>query len=555
MRFPRLWCIWLLLFWLWPSVGFPSLDAIASPTVSERVQEQLRNRIGAAGSGRPIAIGDQRLPPTKTLVTFYTRRHYHPAWSDEGKLLPDINDLVTAIRDAAKEGLISSEYHLPPLKDLLASLQPQQQAETSLHVDRLTDLDILLTDAFLRYSSHLLIGRISPTVENGAWGVQRETVDLAQILQTALETGDIADALAGLLPSHLAYSRLRQALAHYRELAAAGGWPLIPAGVKMKKGDHGPHVSQLRARLKVEEDLGPEDSANNALFDETVEQAVSRFQYRHGLDVDGIVGPLTLAALNVPAEFRVRQIILNMERWRWLPRDLGSGALVVNIAGFSLDVVDRDQVPLTMKIVVGKPYTRTPVFHTAVTSIILNPAWNIPFRIATKELLPLIRKNPQYLSKNHITVLRGWGRQTKVIDATGIAWSKLSSRDFPYRLRQEPGPWNALGRIKFLLPNPFTVYLHDTPAQALFTQAIRAFSHGCIRLEKPLDLAAYALQGTPWTREALLAAIAQGDERTIRLPKPLPTYVGYWTAWVEQEGTVHFGSDLYGRDQRLERKD
>jgi murein L,D-transpeptidase YcbB/YkuD len=320
----------------------------------------------------------------------------------------------------------------------------------------------------------------------------------------------------------------------------------------MKKADYGPHVSQLRVRLKVEGDLGPQETEDNALFDEIVEEAVRRFQYRHGLEMDGIVGPRTLTALNVPVGFRVRQIMLNMERWRWLPRDLGPGALVVNIAGFSLDVVDRDQVPLTMKIVVGKPYTRTPVFHTAVTSVTLNPAWNIPSRIATKELLPLIRKNPQYLTNHHITVLQGWGQQTQVIDATSIAWSQLSSRYFPYRLRQEPGPWNALGRIKFVLPNPFTVYLHDTPAQALFTHAVRAFSHGCIRLEKPLDLAVYALQGTPWTREALLAAIEQGDRRTIQLPQPLPTYVGYWTAWVEQDGTVHFGTNLYDRDRRLD---
>jgi murein L,D-transpeptidase YcbB/YkuD len=460
---------------------------------------------------------------------------------------------VTALGAAPKEGLASSEYHLPLLRNLLASHQYHQQAGTALPVDRLTDLDIHLTDAFLRYSSHLLLGRVSPAVENGTWGAKRETVDFAQLLQAALETDDIAGALAGLLPSFPAYNRLRQALAHYRELVAAGGWPLIPAGTKIKKDDHGPRVSQLRARLKGEGDLGPEEATHDAQFDEAVEQAVRHFQSRHGLDVDGVVGPRTLAALNVPAEFRARQIALNMERWRWLPRDLGARALVVNIAGFTLDVIERDQIPLTMKIVVGKPYTRTPVFHTTVMSVLLNPPWNIPSRIASRELLPLIRRNPHYLAQHHITVLQGWGQRTTVIDPASVAWSKLSSRSFPYRLRQEPGPWNALGRIKFLLPNPFTVYLHDTPAQVLFTHAVRAFSHGCIRLEKPLDLAVYALHGTLWTREALLAAIAQGDERTIRLPEPLPTYVGYWTAWVEENGTVHFRSDLYGRDHRLDR--
>ncbi|NOT55185.1 MAG: L,D-transpeptidase family protein [Deltaproteobacteria bacterium] len=460
---------------------------------------------------------------------------------------------MTALGDAAKEGLTPSEYSLSLLQDLLASLQHQQQAGSALPVDHLTDLDLLLTDAFLRYSSDLLRGRVSPAVENGAWGAQRETVDCAHLLQAALDADDIAGVLAGLLPSFPAYSRLRQALVRYRALAATGEWPLIPPGAKITKEDHGPRVSQLRARLHKEGDLGPEEAAHDAQFDEAVEQAVRRFQARHGLEVDGVVGPRTRAALNVPAEFRVRQLALNMERWRWLPRNLGARALVVNIAGFTLDVVEREHIPLTMKIVVGKPYTRTPVFQTTVTSVLLNPPWNIPSRIASKELLPLIRRNPRYLAQQHITVLQGWGPRTKIIDPTSVAWSTLSFKAFPYRLRQEPGPWNALGRIKFILPNPFTVYLHDTPAHALFTHAVRAFSHGCIRLEKPLDLAVYVLQGTPWTREALLSAIAQGDERTIRLPEPLPTYVGYWTAWVEENGMVHFRSDLYGRDRKLDR--
>jgi murein L,D-transpeptidase YcbB/YkuD len=440
--------LWGIVIGIWLH-DFPPPHAMGSPTVSDRVQEQLRTRIEVAERKRPITIGESRLPLTKTLVTFYTRRRYYPAWSKEGQFLSHIDDLVTALGAAPKEGLASSEYHLPLLRTLLASLQHHQQAGTLLPVDQLTDLDILLTDAFLRYSSHLLLGRVSPAVENGAWSSQRETVDFAQLLQAALETDDITGALAGLLPSFPAYSRLRQALAHYRELAAAGGWPLIPAGAKIKKEDHDPRVSQLRVRLHKEGDLGPEEAAHDAQFEEAVEQAVRRFQSRHGLDVDGVVGPRTLAELNVPAEFRVRQIALNMERWRWLPRDLGARALVVNIAGFTLDVVDRDQIPLTMKIVVGKPYTRTPVFHTTVTSVLLNPPWNIPSRITSKELLPLIRRNPHYLAQHHITVLQGRGQRTKIIDHPSVVWSKLSSRSFPYRLRQESGPWNALAIMKW----------------------------------------------------------------------------------------------------------
>jgi murein L,D-transpeptidase YcbB/YkuD len=241
-----------------------------------------------------------------------------------------------------------------------------------------------------------------------------------------------------------------------------------------------------------------------------------------------------------------------MERWRWLPRELGHRAVVVNTAGFLLEVVERERPVLTMRIVVGKPFTRTPIFHAAITSVLLNPAWNIPGSIARKELLPLIRKHPSYLAKHHITVLRGWGPQTKALDPRSVNWTTLSARHFLYRLRQEPGPHNALGQVKFNLPNPFSVYLHDTPARELFTKSMRAFSHGCIRIEKPLELAEYLLRDSQqWTHERLLLAIEQGEQQTVTLPYPVPVYVGYWTAWVDRDQQVYFVRDLYGRDAAL----
>jgi len=239
-----------------------------------------------------------------------------------------------------------------------------------------------------------------------------------------------------------------------------------------------------------------------------------------------------------------------MERWRWLSREVESPAVIVNTTGFTLEVIEAQKPVLTMKIIVGRPYTRTPLFHTNITAIELNPAWHIPTSIVTKELSPLIRRDPQYLAKHHISVVRGWSDAAS-INPTNINWARLSPRSFPYRLRQEPGPWNALGRIKFHLPSPFSIYLHDTPAQSLFTRAVRVFSHGCIRIEKPLDLASYLLRDTSWTRDALQTAIEQYTRITIRLTRPVPVYIGYWTAWVEENGTVHFRPYLYGRDRRL----
>jgi murein L,D-transpeptidase YcbB/YkuD len=521
--------------------------------VSDQVAARLRNRIVAAGAQQEITVGAERLDATRLVSFFYRRRGYRPAWSREGELLASVDALVSVIQDAESEGLVPADYHLFHIESTLTVIRRQQERTPPLDPDWFVDLDLLLTDAFLLYGSHLWAGRVDPTVEDGAWDVKRKTLDLAKILEHALEANDVAAALSGLRPSHSAYTRLRRALAWYRELAAAGGWPLVPSGPTMKKGVSSERVSRLRARLRAENDLGPELSTGEDLFNNTVEQAVFRFQQRHGLDVDGVVGPATLAALNTPVETRVRQIVLNLERWRWLPHELGPRAIVVNVAGFRLEVVENEETVLTMRIVAGRPMSRTPVFSTTITAVVLNPAWNIPTRIAVREIVPLIRKNPHYLAKHPITVLQGWGARAKVINPHTIPWSELSGKPFPYRLREEPGPLNPLGRIKFDLPNPFTVYLHDTPAQELFTKAVRAFSHGCIRIEKPLDLAVYVLRGTPqWTQDTLLAAIAEGGERIVQAPQPIPIYVGYWTAWVEDNGVVHFRHDLYGRDRRLD---
>jgi murein L,D-transpeptidase YcbB/YkuD len=271
------------------------------------------------------------------------------------------------------------------------------------------------------------------------------------------------------------------------------------------------------------------------------------------VEADGVVGVATLAALNVSVAARIRQIEVNLERWRWLPRTAEPRALFVNIADFSLEVVENGKPLLPMRIIVGKRSWDTPVFSASMTALIINPSWNVPRSIAIAEVLPAIRKNPQYLTKNNLTVLQGQGVQTREIDPHTISWATVSAARFPYRFWQEPGPTNPLGRIKFVLPNEFDVYLHDTPFRALFAKTTRAFSHGCIRIEQPLELAEYVLRDDPqWTGEALRAAIAQGQERLVPLPHPLPIYLLYRTAWVDQDGVLQFRPDIYERDRRLD---
>lgn len=374
----------------------------------------------------------------------------------------------------------------------------------------------------------------------------------ASLLQVALDSNQIEQTLNGLLPPQPGYARLKQVLAGYKEIAAKGGWPVVPNGPKMQKDDRGERVALLRARLVASGELNTKSTTDTTLFDAELDSAVRGFQRRYGLDADGAVGPATLEALNVSAQKRVEQIRVNMERWRWLPQNLGERYILVNIANFELDVIEQTKPIMTMRVVVGKYFRRTPVFSDRMTYLVLSPYWHVPPHIAKEDKLPLIRKNPDYLSQENIKVFQSWDAKTKEVDPKSIDWLQITARSFNYRLRQEPGPKNALGRVKFMFPNKFDVYLHDTPSRELFSKTVRTFSSGCIRIEKPIELAEYLLQKDPqWNRERILTVIDKRIERTVLLPESIPIHLLYWTVWAEADGTVQFRNDIYGRDKLL----
>jgi murein L,D-transpeptidase YcbB/YkuD len=314
----------------------------------------------------------------------------------------------------------------------------------------------------------------------------------------------------------------------------------VPDGRLLKKGMRSPRVAEVKKRLAFLGYLEGQSGTADDLFDVKLQQAVARYQERHGLKADGIVGPSTLQELSTPVEERVRQLMVNMERMRWSNSGRGDRYLIVNIARFELEVVERGNVILSMKVVVGKPFLNTPVFRGRMTYLVLNPVWNVPDSIAKKEVLRQVKKDPAYLGKENITVLRGWGDNEKEIDPGTVRWKSITPQNLYFRFRQEPGP------------NRFNVYLHDTPARYLFEKDVRAFSHGCIRIEHPLELAEYVLQGDPrWTKESIMAAIEEGSTQEVRLPRPLDVYIVYVTAWVDEDGSVEFRDDLYGRDADL----
>ncbi len=500
-----------------------------------------------------IVVAGELIHCSAVLPLFYERRLFGPAWSDARGPLPQASRLLATLRAASREGLDPAAYHVETVEALRAGRhQPGLTPVTSPPLR--VDLDLLLTDAFLLYASHLLSGRVDPRTFDPTWHVVTSPdVDFAGLLEAAVASGRVASGLEGLLPAHPGYARLRDVLTRYRQIEAEGGWPVVADGAKLQRGDEGPRVGQTRRRLEATGDLGSTSETSAELFDTEFEDAVIHFQRRHGLEADGVVGRGTLAALNVPISERVRQIELNLERWRWLPRDLGRRYIVVNIPAFELEVVEGDEVVLEMRVVVGKPYRRTPVFSAEMGYLVFSPYWHVPSSIAANDVVPAVRKDPGYLTQKGIQVFRGSGAETEALDPASIDWAEMSGPSLPYRFRQSPGPQNALGRVKFMFTNPYNVYLHDTPSRELFLRPDRTFSSGCIRLERPLELAEYLLRGAPgWDAEAIQAAGRAGAERTVRLPERMPVHLQYWTAWADRTAQAHFRKDVYGRDRMLD---
>ena len=533
-------------------LGLLSCTPEPAPVVQDipgEVGSRLRIKVESGRGISQFTCRQEILCGSSVIPLFYERRGFSPAWSGRDGRFPLADSLIAAIRESDREGLNPYDYHLAGIEPLLADSRRKRAEREPYNFETGADLDLLLTDAFLLYGSHLLAGRVDPETLHADWIAYNPSTDLASLLESALAGDNVADTLWSLRPPHPGYAGLQTALAQYRELAGHGGWPVFPPGESLRKGDRGDRVDLLRKRLSTTADLDPPAEEGEALFDEALEAAVRRFQRRHGLEDDGIVGRETLAALNVPVEDRVAQMEWNMERWRWVPHDLGDRYILVNIPDFKMRVVAPPGSEMEMRIIVGKNYTATPVFSGMLNHMELNPYWNIPHSIAVEEILPKIRQDPGYLAKQGIRVFRDWRDGAPEVDPETVDWTEMDSRSFSFKLRQEPGPRNPLGRMKFIFPNKFAVYLHDTPARGLFRNFARDFSHGCIRVEKPLELASVLLQDDArHSKGNILERIDSGVRETIALRNPIPVHILYWTAWVDERGTIQFRKDIYGRD-------
>jgi len=492
--------------------------------------------------------GVERLSPD--LMTLYGRRGFRPIWVNEAGVRSEADTLLALIRNARAHGLNPGRYHLAALTGLLRSGR-DRLASAPVDPVQLTDLELLLSDAYLVLGVHLAAGQYNPHEVDAEWYLHKNEADLVTRLNAAAESGNLLEDLRRLPPQEEDYRRLVEAYGYYRQLAVEGGWPFVAEGRKLERGMWDERVMQVRARLRATADLSLKPAPVEGTFDAELEQAVRRFQLRHGLDPDGKIGKSTLAEMNVPVEARIRQLAVNLERWRWLPRNPGHRHIRVNIADFQLQLFEADTVALTMRVVVGKTYRRTPVFSDMMTYMVVNPYWTVPTTILLNDIVPKARRNPDYLKKERIRVYEGWSENAPELDPAAIDWSKVSKNRLPYRLRQDPGPGNSLGTIKFMFPNQFDVYLHDTPHHELFSRSTRAFSSGCIRIEKPLQLALYLLDDPAWDEARLRRLIASRVETVLKVPRPILVMLVYMTAWVDEDGIVQFRQDIYERDKAI----
>lgn len=536
---------------LFLALGCVSDSELSPPPEKELICEGLRVQMeaGAASASTPAV---QR--PATPVDRFYARRSCSPAWIDAEGLTPAALELVGVLRAADLEGLSSGSYRLPRIEGLVAGAGKGKGGQGPTGSENLCALDLLLTSAFLQYGAHVSSGRVDPGKIEADWHIAHPPLDVEGALQVAVESGQVKSTLEGLVPRKYGYASLRTALARYRALAEGGGWRFVPISKKLRKGDDGPVVPLLAKRLAAEEYLENDASSSMARFGDALDQAVRSFQRTHGLEPDGVVGAKTIKELNVPASDRARQIAVNMERLRWLPRNLGDRYILVDIAGFRVSVVEEDNDLITMRAIVGMKSRPTPVFSGTINRIVFNPYWRVPKTIAVEDKLAKILEDPEYLQKESIKVFLNKPGARDEIDPATIDWSSLSEEKFPYLLRQEPGPGNALGRVKFMFPNRFSVYLHDTPSRNLFAMNPRTFSSGCIRVAKPVDLGEYLLSGEPgWNREKFNEAIETGKNRSLRLRRPIPVHLVYLTAWVNEEDNLEFRRDIYERDKVLDR--
>jgi L,D-transpeptidase YcbB len=498
--------------------GNPALKAELEKRKTQAQSESLRNRL-------------------EDIAAHYARHGYRPIWTGANRANAKAEAMVEVLNLSYEDGLHPEDYDS---FDLFQKVGATTRAE-------LADLEIHLTTATVSYAQHMNAGRLDPREVNRETVIYPEAISADMILSKIRQTNNLKPYLRLLAPHTPRYERLRNALAVYRRIEANGGWTKIASGPTLKPGESDARVPAIRRRMVEAGTFEGGQYGNGLIYDERLVAAVRAFQERSGIEQDGVIGPGTLGEMNVSVSERIATMEINMERNRWMQNDFGSYHIFANLADQVIKLVKNNDTIHAEVIQVGLPYHRTPVFTDEMEYLEFNPYWNVPKSIAVNEYLPKLRQNPGVLSAQNIAVLSEGGS----VSAHAVNWSSYHTDNFPFRLRQEPGPGNALGRVKFMFPNKYNVYLHDTPSKSKFDTAQRYFSHGCLRLRDPMKMAELILGAEGWSRAKIDAVVNSGKRTVVALKQKIPVHIVYLTSWVNKDGSVHFRKDVYGRDAIL----
>jgi len=467
---------------------------------------------------------------------FYAARGGEGIWTSSQGMTPAGSRLIELIENAHVDGLDAADY-LSALPDQLEGQVP----------DAYVGIELYLSQAFISFARDLYAGRTTPAVSDPEIIIKRKEINTTGWLEQVAESGP-EEVLANLRPSHPQYAQLRQMLAGYRNLLRFGGWEPVTQGSSLKPGMTDTLVGEMRSNLQARGYVAI-NSDSPDFYDDGLKDVVMHFQKRHGLDVDGVAGPATIKAMSHSVEYRIKQIITNMERWRWMPRDLGRKHVFVNQAAFELHIRRDGQVVDERKVIVGKEFHKTPMFSDRIRYAEFNPTWTVPPSIAGRTILPKLKQNPGYLAANDYQLFTSWKADAPAMSASAIEWSSVNPKRFPYKIVQKPGLKNALGQVKFMFPNKHAVYLHDTSNRELFAKARRAYSSGCIRVHRPMEFAAKLFSESNVSRVQIDTILDTRKTTRVNLSQPVPVHLAYFTVWVNEEGIPSFYEDIYERDK------
>lgn len=520
--------------------------------------------------------GNISLQYREELDLVYRKHNHQPIWMDHFELNKAGRALVKSLRHTASDEWKAYRYRISKLQTEIERLSNQPKHAAAI--------DVLLSDAYIDFAQQVMNNELLPN--NGELdhpsfkrvaaptGARISSLDVISLLSQSLEQGKLYSLVSQLVPSHQGYQRLTNELDRYQDIADSGMWYPLKVQDELALGDRHPQVPRLRWMLQsygdfhqgtldwlkpdqptqdpllLEQDYQPDDSRGVYELDADTVAAIKHFQKRNGLKITGNVDTATLARLNVAPYFMAQRIALNMKRWRYLPKQLGERYILVNMANYRLDLIQNDVSQLSMKVIIGREQLRTPVLAETINSIVLAPEWNVPHRIAKRDIIPNAKRQPDYLKQHNFKIYEGWQLPAKEIDITAdIDWEGFDSRVNTYRFVQGPGEDNSLGHVKFVIPNDQSIYLHDTNHKELFNYQMRALSSGCIRVEKPLELAHALLKKQNWNQASINRVIDNAQTRAVRLKDPVPVYLMYWTTWVDENGQLQVRDDVYKRDQ------